>query len=78
MVTLNQKALELPFFNVVPVSVHRFNALLACCSLTAKQENGLSGLEIEEFLTIGTGKATGGGLCVHVRLFMLVSYLILL
>jgi hypothetical protein len=51
----------LPLLNVVAVSVHLMHALLACCSLTAKQENGLSGLEVEEFLTIRTGKAAGGG-----------------
>ena len=51
----------MPLLNVVAVSVHLMHALLACCSLTAKQKNGLSGLEVEEFITFGAGKAAGGG-----------------
>jgi hypothetical protein len=59
LVTLNQRALEMTLLNVVEVSVHQMDTLLACCSLTAKQENGLSGREIEEFLTFGANKAEG-------------------
>ena len=74
LVTLNQRALEMTLLNVVEFSVHLMDTLLACCSLTAKQENGLSGREIEEFLTFGADKAGGR---VHV-IFLLVFYSILL
>ena len=74
LITLNQRALEMTLLNVVEVSVHQMDTLLACCSLTAKQENGLSGREIEEFLTFRAGKAGGR---VHL-LVLLVYYSIFL